>query len=71
MTKLPHPCMRRFLSYQRVERKNLALTKACSPTLKSGAGERRVTGVSRALITELSFRNGGLEFLVKFIEVDY
>jgi hypothetical protein len=32
---------------------------------------RRATGVSRTLITELGFCNSGLEFLVKFVEVDY
>ena len=30
-----------------------------------------VPSVGRALILELSFGNGGLEFLMKFIQIDY
>ena len=31
----------------------------------------RASSIGRALISELSFGNGGLEFLVKFVQIDY
>ena len=34
-------------------------------------GCRDVTGIGRTLVTELGFRDGSLEFLVKFVKIDH
>ena len=45
-----------------VVQKNLALMKACSPTVKFGAGD--LFALAGALIMELGFGNCGFKFLV-------